>query len=1239
MRPRVSAAAGSGTGPALWLRGLGLAALVALTGPARPAEAFAPPGEWWNASYLHRQEITVTAGAAVTAPYSISVQLDHATLVGLNQSLASGDDLRVVYWDGAAWVELDRRLDDQSNWNSATTTIWFRTQADILAGASDDDYYIYYGNSSAGAPPANWANVFLFYDDFEDGLWDAGRWSCVEPFGAPTAHYCNEVGGTVSLGPESAIWATPGYAFGVDTRWEARLRMANALPPAGLYYDYFVGTDAAIPADFYSNDWIAIWANDTQHEVETADNGSSSSIVAAPAPATPTSDHVYTFDREGNTAVRFMQDGVQIGYHHAIGPPARPIPDADLRVESYNGTDGADDIVLDWVRVRKYVTPEPTSALEAQEGESVCDVANQMWWDTDWGRRRKITFNNSAQTEDLDNFPVLIRLDSTRIDYTRTQNSGQDLRFVDVDHQTVLDHEIELWDEAGSSYVWVRIPRIDGSSSTDFIWMYYDNGTIGDGQNATGVWDASYRGVWHLRENGGPYAESTANPNPGTTTSAPTRVAGRIGFGQEFDGANNFIDAGNDSSLDLTGAVTLEAWVQLQSLIALSWGADFVGKEDQYRLYHDWDVNQRVTLTIDSPVPPYPSDQPVPLNAWLYVVGVYDGTDNAHIYVDGVLRDTVSGAGAPITSSASPVGIGRDLDDNETFDGLIDEVRISSVPRSGDWVAAQHLSMTDAFVSFSGEVGRCNLRSIGTRGDYGQGGVEGQLTTVSVTQGSHLVTGSGTTWLTSNRGRGDRISILGVDYTVYRVVSDTRLLLSSVYRGIDDTGLTYTIARQFADFSSWEDCIDGPPGTACPFFPVASADYAADNRAEVGIVYADVAQYDIAAAGIVIEDSLTDAAHTITLTADGPNRHNGTQGAGVVLDGQANGSEILVHDPNVTIEWLDLGRFRGADSHGAIRVLNSGAKNVLLQNLLIHTFYDAGFDVSGIRLSGSGGKSVTVRNTMIWAGDSQGIEADEPEDFLLVENCSIDIMAEATARGIYAQASPVTVRNTIVTRSGVFASGGRDFHPGSGGFTAASDNNIDSDGTAPGGASQTVPVAQVPNLYVQEGLDLHLEAGAPAAIDTGIDLSASFINDVDGEIRPGGASWDIGADEFGATTAVDLMSFDAVGADSAVGLSWRTGSELNNLGFHLYRSPSATGPWTRITPSLIPGLGSSPEGASYSFRDTGLVNGVRYFYRLEDIDSESGLHLPRPHLRRPGDRASGTGRRGRAVRPRTTGDV
>ena len=87
------------------------------------------------------------------------------------------------------------------------------------------------------------------------------------------------------------------------------------------------------------------------------------------------------------------------------------------------------------------------------------------------------------------------------------------------------------------------------------------------------------------------------------------------------------------------------------------------------------------------------------------------------------------------------------------------------------------------------------------------------------------------------------------------------------------------------------------------------------------------------------------------------------------------------------------------------------------------------------------------------------------------------------------------------------------------------------------------------------------------------------------------------------TTAVTLLSFRAEGREEAVDLSWTTASELSNLGFHLYRAEAAGGPYTRITTSLIPGLGSSPTGRSYAYRDSGLVNGRTYYYQLEDVET------------------------------------
>ena len=79
-------------------------------------------------------------------------------------------------------------------------------------------------------------------------------------------------------------------------------------------------------------------------------------------------------------------------------------------------------------------------------------TAHAQWWDSNWLERRKLTIKNSDQTEDLDDFPLLVKLNSLRIDYTKTLNAGEDIRFIDDDDLTELKYEIEKWDETGTSY-------------------------------------------------------------------------------------------------------------------------------------------------------------------------------------------------------------------------------------------------------------------------------------------------------------------------------------------------------------------------------------------------------------------------------------------------------------------------------------------------------------------------------------------------------------------------------------------------------------------------------------------------------------------------------------------------------------------------------------------------------------------------------------------------------------------
>jgi len=148
-----------------------------LLSAAWSTSALAATPVWWNCNHGYRKQITVSASAAVPNGYTVSLTFDHASLVFAGKALASGNDVRVLYWTGAAWAELDRLLDPGSAWNNGSTKIWFKTQASISSSSSDSNYYLYYGYSGAGSPPANGANVFLFYDGFESGnfsAWDGG---------------------------------------------------------------------------------------------------------------------------------------------------------------------------------------------------------------------------------------------------------------------------------------------------------------------------------------------------------------------------------------------------------------------------------------------------------------------------------------------------------------------------------------------------------------------------------------------------------------------------------------------------------------------------------------------------------------------------------------------------------------------------------------------------------------------------------------------------------------------------------------------------------------------------------------------------------------------------------------------------------------------------------------------------------------------------------------------------------
>ena len=132
------------------------------------ATAGAATSLWWDTSYARRFNVTVATGPNLPdrgyQAYTARVAtLDTQSLIAAGELQPDCDDLRVLYYDGIGWQELPRHV---IGCNSASTDIRFALAADIPANSSDTNYYLYYGNPSAGAPASlSPTNVYLWFDD------------------------------------------------------------------------------------------------------------------------------------------------------------------------------------------------------------------------------------------------------------------------------------------------------------------------------------------------------------------------------------------------------------------------------------------------------------------------------------------------------------------------------------------------------------------------------------------------------------------------------------------------------------------------------------------------------------------------------------------------------------------------------------------------------------------------------------------------------------------------------------------------------------------------------------------------------------------------------------------------------------------------------------------------------------------------------------------------------------------
>jgi len=208
-------------------------------------------------------------------------------------------------------------------------------------------------------------------------------------------------------------------------------------------------------------------------------------------------------------------------------------------------------------------------------------------------------------------------------------------------------------------------------------------------------------GIWSFDEGAGTTANDISGwDNNGTLVNTPTwRCASADtgytpssqGCSLEFNGSTNYVDAGNGTSLNISDAFTVEAWIKASSFLAhagivnkgadatanyaLAWGA----ATNKIRLY----IGNGTTYQTATEIL-------INLNEWVHLVGVGStiptGT-NLKLYVNGELK-TSNDITINITPSAAALRIGSRSGYN--FNGLIDEARIYGTALTSAQIQSQY---------------------------------------------------------------------------------------------------------------------------------------------------------------------------------------------------------------------------------------------------------------------------------------------------------------------------------------------------------------------------------------------------------------------------------------------------------------------------------------------------------------------------------------------------------------------
>jgi len=280
-------------------------------------------------------------------------------------------------------------------------------------------------------------------------------------------------------------------------------------------------------------------------------------------------------------------------------------------------------------------------------------------------------------------FPLLVRLTRDSFRFPEAGPGGRDIRFSAGGKP--LSYEIEEWDqEAGEASIWVRIPSIQGNERQE-IRIHWGMAGAPDTSDGKAVFSASngYIGVWHF---GGDVLDAVGSLQ--SEDHGTNKAEGVIGGARHFPGQAG-VSCGKEIVVLPSGGTphSTQAWFRSDTANGriVAWG----NEKGQGKVTMSYGSPPQVRMDCYFSNCDVRAEIPRGTKPWIQTVHTFEDGRSV-LYINGVKRGEGNPRSAPLAiERPARMWIGGWYD-NYDYIGDIDEVRVSSVARSADWVRLEY---------------------------------------------------------------------------------------------------------------------------------------------------------------------------------------------------------------------------------------------------------------------------------------------------------------------------------------------------------------------------------------------------------------------------------------------------------------------------------------------------------------------------------------------------------------------